>query len=130
MAAPLEIRVVENGRVQFSVEVAGPVELGRAVSPDERLYQLTRQPERARLCIAVGPDDGDVSRQAVLIEPLGPAAARITNLGRNGVQVADRTSLSSGGDVEVRLPVLLLVKTGKAIQVEAARNEAFFKDLR
>lgn len=123
-SAVLNIRVYENGKLLFSTEVTGPVELGRQ-QPGERGHLLKYGEGGSgisRVVIAELRDPG-VSRRHVLLEPLSDKRARIRNLSALlPVVLADGTQVAAGGSSEVALPHQLSLG-GRIVHVEGPQPE-------
>lgn len=80
MSDPWQILIYEQQKRVHTIDLAGVAELGRQSSAEEPLYSNRQVPGRRRVVIA-HKDERSVSRQHVLLEPLGDGGGfKLTNL--------------------------------------------------
>lgn len=118
MAHPLQIRVSENKQLLYTVDLAGPVELGRQSKGEEGPYSQTRSKSgRARLVIA-SIEDQTISRQHVLLESAATGGCRLENLSdARPIGLPDGTELKPKTSCHISLPVVLKIGK-KAVRVQ------------
>jgi len=117
MTTRWQVRVYEKRRLLHSVELAGPLELGRQNDPQEDLFAHKQIPGRSRLVIA-RLDEQSISRKHVLISPLGDGRVRVENLSAAlPVVVSPANELKPGSRCEVALPLILTLEP-KTVRIE------------
>jgi adenylate cyclase len=122
MNDPWQLRVYESRRLVCSVDLTGPVELGRQSNAEEQLYGCTRGSERSRVVIAT-KDEKFLSRQHVLIEPLDGDRFRITNLSdRQSLPIPDGRTLNPKASCSVPSDTLLTIGS-KAVRLQGMNNQ-------
>jgi adenylate cyclase len=108
MVSPWQVYVYEGSKRVAALEGGGgAVELGRQSAREEPLYATSWASGRQRLVIA-RLDEDTISRQHVLLEPVGTERVRLTNLSRKmPIRLGDGGELKPGQSCESDLPVVL-----------------------
>ena len=122
MTAPVLIRVFERGRLAYSGEFDGVVELGRQNEPAEPIYAgaAQAQGERGRVAIA-RLDEHTVSRRHVEVQRVATGRVRVKNLSAvNPLQVAG-IELAPNVSADMATPVILALGR-RTIQIEEGES--------
>lgn len=128
MAEGLEVSVLDGMQVSFNQVFHGPVELGRQRDGKESLYTVHRDGEHDRLIIA-RLEEGTVSRNHALIEPLSNQRVRVTSLGsRTTIRLEDGSNLGPGVSQDLPLPALLLLGV-KRVRLRAPLSKGLAEPL-
>ena len=122
MSTRLELRIYDNEKLVHTHELTGAIELGRQRKADEEPFCVKTESGRSRLIIA-RHDERTISRQHVLVEPIGPGKIRLTNLAKiRPLQMPDNGTL---GHMEWRdvSPPLILALGKIALRILEAEAE-------
>jgi adenylate cyclase len=122
MSEPWQLRIYERQHLVHTADLTGPAELGRQSSADEALYSRHRLPAGQRVVIAP-KDEKSVSRRQVLVEPLGEAGFRLTNLSdERTIGLPDGTDLGPKASCSILADSLLRVGK-RSIRLQAAGRD-------
>jgi adenylate cyclase len=113
----LNLEIIENGQSVFTVEVAGPVELGRQRTGEPEPYALLASDiEPARLLVARQPE-GYVSRQHARLQLTAEETVHVANLSPVPLQFEFGEPIVAETSADRTLP-FTLVLAGRLIRVE------------
>jgi adenylate cyclase len=113
------LRIYENQQLLQSLDLAGPVELGRQEEGEEGPYAQRETNGRCRLVIA-RREEQSVSRKHALLEPAGPTDVQLTNLSTTlPIRLGDGREVKPGVSCRVALPAALSLGR-KAVRVQQA----------
>ena len=125
MPSSLRIEIFENQNLAYSTTIDEPLELGRQTETERGPF-IGAEPGASgvRRLVIARRYERDVSRQHVLLEPLGNGLLLLRNLsGSQPVMLNETTPLPAGGSTQVNLPARLLVGS-KTVRVESAAPAA------
>ncbi len=109
----------DGQRLVCSLDLSGPVELGRQRKNDEGPYSRSVLPQGTRVVIA-NRNDVCVSRNQLRVEAIEDRRVALTNLSGNlAIALADGRRLRPGSHHECALPVSLQIG-GRTISIETA----------
>jgi adenylate cyclase len=105
MTIPWQLRVYDRQALVHTEEVAGPLELGRQDEGETGPFSDRPAGSGRRLIIA-NREERSISRHHVLLEPLDPSRARVSNLSTSlSLRLGDGRELRPRASCEETLPV-------------------------
>jgi adenylate cyclase len=106
MNRPVTIRVYEGGKLIYSTDVVGPVELGRQRAGERGWLLKYKGDANSAARVVISPhDDGRISRRHALMEVIAPDRIQLKNLSATlPIAVDGAEALPPGGVAELALP--------------------------
>lgn len=119
----MQLEILEKGQTACTLEITGPVELGRQMTGEGEPYTQTAAGDGLRLVIAPR-EELSISRRYALFEPVPPNSVRVTNLSTSQpLTLPDGIALPPGQARELGLP-LWLSAAGRSLRFSVMHSLA------